>query len=175
MSSSKSLALVGVLVVLSGCGFKPIYGDRDGHNVKAEFSAIKIELIKDRIGQQLHNQLLDKVNPFGRPASPQYSLTVKLSESKRELAVKKSEIATRANLNFTANFNLTRLRPSSKTLLTGTSEVVSSYNILQSDYATSVAEKDARRRAVRELSADIANRLAAYFQLQNDPQNQRIK
>ena len=175
MSWSKSLALVGVLIVLSGCGFKPVYSDRHGQNVKAEFSAIKIELIKDRIGQQLHNQLLDKVNPFGRPASPQYSLTVKLSESKRELAVKKSEIATRANLNFSATFNLTRLRPSTKALLTGTSKVVSSYNILQSDYATSVAEKDARRRAVRELSADIANRLAAYFQLQHDPQNQGIK
>lgn len=175
MSWSKSLFLIGVLVVLSGCGFKPIYGDRHGQNVKAEFSAIKIELIEDRIGQQLHNHLLDKINPFGRPASPRYSLTVKLSESKRELAVKKSEIATRANLIFIASFNLTGLRPTSKALLTGSSEVVSSYNILQSDYATSVAEKDARRRAVRELSAEIANRLAVYFQLQNDPQNREIK
>ncbi len=168
MSWFKSLTLVCVIATLSGCGFKPIYGDRHGQNVKLEFSAIKILLIKDRIGQQLHNQLLDKINPFGRPAKPKYSLSVKLTESKKELAVKKSELATRANLNFSARFNLARLRPTNKTLVTGTSEVVSSYNILSSDYATSVAEKDARRRAVRELGADIANRLAVYFQLQNN-------
>jgi len=150
--------------VLTGCGFKPIYGSGGDSNIGAELSTVQVAFIKDRIGQQLRNHLLDRINPGGTPSSPNYRLSVQLSESKQELAVKKSEISTRANLTFSARFQLRGLKDRAGTSLTGVSKIVTSYNILSSDFGTLAAEQDARRRAVRELSADITNRIAAFLQ-----------
>ena len=79
------------------------------------------------------------------------------------MAVQKTEIATRANLSFTAKFGLTR-RGQAATLLSGQSSSVTSYNILTSEFATLVAERNARDRAVRELSMEITNQLAIFLQ-----------
>jgi LPS-assembly lipoprotein len=152
--------LITILAVLSGCGFSPVYS---GATVKRELAMVSIRPIKDRIGQLLRNHLIDIINPAGRPVNPEYSLSIDLRESKQALAVQKTEIATRANLSFTARFGLTR-RGQAKTVLSGQSSSVTSYNILTSEFATLVAERNARDRAVRELSITIANQLAIFLQ-----------
>ncbi|MDA0238480.1 MAG: LPS assembly lipoprotein LptE [Proteobacteria bacterium] len=155
---------LGVLF-LAGCGFQPIYG-RDGDvDIQKELTEISVLPIKDRAGQQLHNHLLDSLNPFGRPKSPKYRLSIQLTETRQELAVQKTELATRVNLSFNAQFQLSAATGVGSSLFSGRSRIVASYNILSSDYATIVAEQDARSRAIRELSADITNRLAAFLQL----------
>ncbi len=154
--------LVAALGVLSGCGFTPVYSGTSGAKVKHDLSMVAIQPIKDRIGQRLRNHLIDIMNPAGRPAEAAYSLSIDLNESKQTLAVQKTEIATRANLSFTAKFGLTR-RGQSDTLLSGKSTSVTSYNILSFEFATLVAERNARDRAVRELSIEIANQLAIFL------------
>ena len=79
--------------------------------------------------------------------------------------MRKTELATRANLRFRATFSLIRNDAKRSTVFNGSSRIVASYNILTSDYATLIAERNARKRAVREISAEIANRLAAFLQL----------
>ena len=160
----KLLISLAALTLLTGCGFKPIYGSAGASNVGTKLSTIKVALIQDRIGQQLRNLLLDRINPGGTPRQPNYQLSVQIAQTKHELAVKKSEISTRANLVFTANFQLQGLGRFSDRSFSGNSKIVTSYNILSSNFGTLVAEKDARRRAVRELSDGIINRLAAYLQ-----------
>ncbi|MDP6174700.1 MAG: LPS assembly lipoprotein LptE, partial [Rhodospirillales bacterium] len=123
------------------------------------------EPIADRIGQLLHNDLLDRMNPFGKPQSPPYSLAVKVTESRQELAVQKTELATRANLKIVANFTLKKHGQKPAELLRGTGQATISYNILTANFATMMAEKDARRRAIREISAEITDKLASFFRL----------
>ncbi len=159
----KTGLLVAVFALLSGCGFTPVYSGASGAKVKRDLSSVAIRPIKDRIGQRLRNHLIDIMNPAGRPAEAVYSLSIDLNESKQTLAVQKTEIATRANLSFTAIFALAR-RDRSGTVLNGQSTSVTSYNILTSEYATLVAERNARDRAVRELSIEIANQLAIFLQ-----------
>ena len=160
----KLLLSLLTLSLLTGCGFKPIYGSAGPSNISAELSTVQVAPIKDRIGQQLRNLLLDRINPGGAPRKPNYRLLVQLSESKQELAIKKSEVSTRANLTFVAKFHLQGLKQFAKRKVTGETKIVTSYNILSSDYGTLATEQDARRRAVRELSEDITNRIAAYLQ-----------
>jgi|APSaa5957512535_1039671.scaffolds.fasta_scaffold01111_5 LPS-assembly lipoprotein len=155
--------LVIIIGLLSGCGFTPVYSGTSGDKVKHDLSSIGVEPIKDRIGQRLRNHLIDIINPAGRPAKPVYSLSIDLRESKQTLAVQKTEIATRANLRFTARFGLAR-RGQSGALLTGQSTSITSYNILTSEFATLAAERNARDRAARELSIEIANQLAIFLQ-----------
>ncbi|MDP6642559.1 MAG: LPS assembly lipoprotein LptE [Rhodospirillales bacterium] len=151
-----------IAVMLAGCGYAPVYSGGPGAKVKRDLSVVAIGPIRDRVGQRLRNHLFDLINPHGRPAKPEFDLSVDLEESKQELAVRKTEIATRANLSLTVKFTLTR-RGQKRNLLTGQSVSVTSYDILTSEFATLAAEKNARERAVRELSIYIANRLAVFL------------
>lgn len=162
MSLFKSTCLVFALLVLSGCGFQPLYGKGSAGYTISEFSRIQIQPIKDRAGQLLHNQLLTSLNTKGAPGNPLYLLDILTDEATSSLAVRKSAFATRANLKVTANFRLLSTK-GNKPLFSGTSAITVSYNILDSDFATLSAEKDARKRAVREIAEDIRIQLGTYF------------
>lgn len=162
MWSFRTIFLLAALGFLGGCGFQPLYGKSFAAYGPEEFAAIKIRPIQDRIGQQLHNHLLSLLNPGGRPKKPRYVLTATVSESVTSLGVRKSAFATRANLTLSVNYQLSPL-PIGDQILAGKDSIVVSYNILDSDFATLMAEKDARARAVRELAQVIRTRLAAQF------------
>jgi LPS-assembly lipoprotein len=155
-------AYVAALTVLAACGFQPIYGSRGTPGTQIKTASIEVGIIKDRHGQQLRNFLLDRINPGGTPQSPNYTLTVALTSGKVFLAFKKSQISTRANLNFVAVFNLKGKNQYLGESFSGNSKITVSYNILSSHFATLTAEENARTRAVKELSADISNRIAAF-------------
>ena len=152
------------LAILTGCGFQPIYSAGTNSVFEIEMRDIEIEPIENRIGQQLRNQLEQQITPKGRPRFSKYLLKVKLSEAKQGLAVKKSEIATRTNLNFSASYTV-KDKITKDVLTSGSSRMVTSYNILTETFATLMAEKDARKRAVREISVDITSKIAAFFKL----------
>ncbi|MBT7942914.1 MAG: hypothetical protein HN719_06110, partial [Alphaproteobacteria bacterium] len=109
-----------------------------------------------------HNRLLTTFNPRGGPRKPVYVLNTKLDEASSSLALKKSAFATRANLTVTATFQLIQIS-SGSTLYSGKSPITVSYNILDSEFGTLVATKDARSRAIREISHGISTQLGVYF------------
>ena len=160
---------LGLALTISACGFQPLYGRGDGQELSAveHMAAIRVAPLPDRIGQQMHNLLRDRLNPLGQPHTPGYRLDVRLRESRQELGIRKDETATRANLVLSASFKLTELG-SSRVLLQGNTSSVNSFNILTSQFATTFSESDARGRALRELSDDIRIRLGIYFSGQRD-------
>jgi LPS-assembly lipoprotein len=152
-----------VLSLMSGCGFRPLYGAGAQGAVGAELARVKIGTIPDRVGQQLHNFLLDRINRKGRPEKPLYLLSVDVEIEKVRQAVEANETATRAKLIFTASFQLQEIA-TEKILLKNWSRSVNSYNIVTSAIATRSAELDAIDRAAREVSEEIRSLLALYFQ-----------
>ena len=162
MSSFRILVLAAAVVTVAACGFQPLYGSRVAGSAPAEFSQIRIDPIPDRVGQQLHNHLLTILNPDGRPEKPRYVMKATVTESLTELGVRKTAFATRANLLMRAVYSLTSVT-TDKYVFGGDSAITVSYNILDSEFATLMAEKDARTRAVREISEDIRIRLGVFF------------
>ncbi len=156
--------LLGVAVALSACGFKPLYGRSEAQALSPvdHMAAIRIAPLQDRIGQQMHNLLRDRLNPYGQPRAPVYRLNVAISEGRQELGIRKDETATRANLILSASFTLRELE-SDRVLLRGRTSSVNSFNILANQFATDFSESDARERALRELSDNIRVRLGVYF------------
>jgi len=157
MSLFKITPLLVALALLQACGFRPLYGDGT-----PEFALIQIQPISDRIGQQLRNHLLTSLNPKRRSVSPKFTMKTRISESITSLAVKKSAFATRANLTLKAAFTLSRVRGGEQ-LFSSSRSITVSYNILDSELATLLSVKNARKRAVRELSEDIRTQLGVYF------------
>lgn len=156
-------AAAGALLPLAACGFTPLYAEREeGLSASAEMATIRIDPLRDRVGQQMHNFLRDRLNPNGQPISPSYQLSLQITESLSELGVRRDETATRANLRLSTSF-LLRDASSGEALLSGRSTSTTSYDILENPFATTISERDARERALREVADDIQTRLAVYF------------
>lgn len=155
-------------LALAACEFRPLYGETStGVSTFDQLGAIQIVPLTDRTGQQLHNLLRDRLNPRGQPSRPSLLLEVTLLESIRELALRTDETATRADLNLQADFVLRR--PGEEgAVFTGSSRSITSYNILQSQYATQVSEQDARERGLRELAEAIRAQVAIFLARTDD-------
>ncbi len=152
-------ALIATLVALAACGFQPLYGKGPQQAAPDQLGNIAVAPIADRLGQITHNFLLDRLNPRGQPADPSYRLEVKLFDSKQNLAIKKDATATRALLNLSAQFRLIEIS-TGYPVYDGRSRATASYNIVESQYATIAAEKNARLRASRIVAEDIAVRVS---------------
>ena len=165
MSSPRSISWLLIVMtcsaMLTGCGFRPLHSAKSGASA-ANLAEIRIAPIADRIGQQLHNLLLDKLTPKGLSSAPSYVLHVTLTEARQNLGVRKDTVATRANLIMRASFALVRIGDDVP-LMNNSAISVNSYNILNEEFATLSAENDARVRAVRELSDTIRTRVAIYL------------
>lgn len=146
----------------ASCGYSPVYGPRSTSQVAAGLGGVRVGQIKDRTGQILRNNLLDRLNPKGQPASPEYHLSVVISESIRNLGVQRDETTTRSDLTVSARFQLVQLGIK-EPVMQGVSTSTNGFNRVNTHYATVVAARDARKRAASEIADDITNRLAAYL------------
>lgn len=157
------IAAAAPLAGLTACGFRPLYGQKQqNQDVAASLASVRIDPLRDRVGQQMHNFLRDRLNPDGQPTAPSYRLHIELRETLTELGVRRDETASRANLRMDANFALLAYGGEAP-LLMGRSSSTTSYDILNNPFATTVSEADARERALREVADDIQTRLALYF------------
>lgn len=172
MSSFKLSLVLVLLFALQACGFQPLYQQGSANmSAGSQFESILVRPIADRVGQELRNRLYDALTPAGQPADPLWELDVTLTESIQKIAVEQTSFSTRANLRLTATYSLNSLGGDSgsddnRVTHSHSVSAISSYNILDSEYATLVAERDARSRAVQVLSADIRRQLAIWLNSQ---------
>ena len=165
------LAMVSLVVLLGGCGFRPMYGERPAATasapastpVAAELQSIAVERIPDRQGQILRNELTSLLNPSAAAVQDKrYTLRVNTKERVDTFAVERSGFATAANVELTATYTLVE-DATGKAVFGGSSRGFTNYSILENDYSTYVAAGDARNRAVTQVAYDIRNRLALHF------------
>ena len=148
--------------LLASCGFRPLYGRRGDDPAAVEMASIQIDLVSDRTDQNLRNDLIERLSPFGEPARPLYGLFIQTRQSSSALAIQSDSTITRYNLRIDALFVLTD-RANGVVLFRGNARAVGSYDAVRSDFATLTAERDSARRTVREVAEDIRARLAAFF------------
>ncbi|MEM1103547.1 MAG: LPS assembly lipoprotein LptE [Pseudomonadota bacterium] len=159
-----SLALLtGALLMLGACGFQPLYATRDG-NVSEALERVQVSAIEqpDPAGWLLQRDLTSRLDPNARAAAPTHTLDVTLSERRTRLGIQIDGSVTRFNYALTGNFRLMDAA-SGETVLSSRSVSIAAYNVVNSQFATLTAEKDARRKAAEQLSADIELQLALYF------------
>ena len=162
MSWSRVIVAAALAGQLAACGFQPLYGRQDAVTVPDEFAAIFIARIEERVGQELRNHLVNTLQPRGRVGDPLYRLEITVSEGRTSLGVRKSAFATRAALRVNASVRLYSTK--TRTRVLGFNSVVrASFNIFKSEFATLMAEKDARSKAIRDITEDIRLRVGAYL------------
>ncbi len=123
---------------------------------------MRVDLIPDRAGQELRNELLDRLNPRGTPGKPASHLEVRLSIAKQNLGIQRDDSSRLGRVDVTASFIL-RETGTDRALHQGSSRSITTFPVVQSNFANIQAENDAQSRALREISDDIRAQLALFF------------
>src|SRR5690606_16227082 len=103
--------LLGLPLLLGGCGFRPLYGGAQGSVVAADLAAIKVTAPRTRLGRILENQLIDDLNPSGLAEPKRYWLDVRLERTRKALAIQLDDRTTRYDLTLAAYFWLREGEP----------------------------------------------------------------
>lgn len=160
----RATALAGLLLALAGCGFQPMYAERaapgSGQIAPGVANSVAIAPIPERLGQQLHNALRDRLNPRGQPGDPAYRLEVSISSVTEPSTLRSDGTATRRNFDLSATWRL-RSTADRTVRFTSRARANASYNVVDQPYATRAALADARERAVDQIARDIAHRVGA--------------
>lgn len=161
------LAGTGALAV-TGCGFRPLYGTRTptgaasgSPGIDRQLAAVRVEPIANRLGQQLHNQLRDGLNPLGQPVSSSHRLYVTLSVRTYGALTRTDLSATRRNVEVTAIYRL--VDNSGNLVVSDYSQTVTGYDEFDDPLNDISAGEHAQDRSTIQLAELIKVRLAAYF------------
>lgn len=170
------LVILG-LFLMSGCGFEPLYVQRDttsswyfggqtNTSISAEMAQIKVEPIADRFGQQVRNSLLDLLTPKGTPKDPKYRLKAKLVKKVvTQQAMRRDITATSERVEYVMGYELWH---GNNVVLKSSSEAYVSYDIMANPYSTTMAQKKTETDAAKIIANDMVLRIGAYFhKLQN--------
>ena len=146
--------------MFSSCGYEPIYSKNI--NTNKELLSISIKNIKNRSGQILRNTLLNQLNPERERVIIKYRLIIELSESSTSLGYRRDMSATRTDLEVTAKYLLKNVK-NDEIILKEDVKSISSFDVVESVYATLVAEKDAREKSLKIISDNIYTNLVIFF------------
>ena len=149
-----------VFLIFTSCGYEPIYSKNA--NTNKELLSISVQNIKNRPGQILRNTLLNQLNPERERVITKYRLIVEIFESKSSLAYRRDMSATRTDLKVTANYLLKDIK-NGEILLKQEAKSISSFDVVESVYATLIAEKDVREKNLKVISNDIYTNLVIFF------------
>lgn len=169
MMGYKKIIGLTLALSLSACGFKPMYAEGPSNTViSQELSSIAIAPIPERLGQQIHNGLMDQLNPYGAPSAPQFMLVVSLDENLQGFGFRHDESITRQNFRLNAHYRL--LNADTQAVMTE-GEVTSNmaFDVVQSDFANHTAFEDARNRTADQIIATLVLRLGSFFHSQPNP------
>ena len=159
--------VLGIVVLAplaaAGCGWTPLYADRETGPADAELRAIHVEPIADRVGQRLELGLRRDFNPDGLPSPTRYALRTVLAISRQDLGIQSQGLGTLGRVDVVATYVLTDAK-TGQPLLNSTSHSADSFDIVGNGYATVVAQDAARERAVEEIRRDMVTKLTLFFQ-----------
>ena len=167
MKKSVSLLALSAVLLLSGCGFHPMHGkyaQSAAAQKGAGFDSIEITNIRDANGTFLRNALIDRFYSNGYPSSPRYTLTIKpIYERERDLDITKSSEATRSQLLMDTTITLVDKENPGTPVLVREIRSISSYNQLESEFATHVTEQAARESGLNDLARQIELNISLFL------------
>lgn len=152
--------IIAALLLLSGCGFKPIYATAKGASPVGELVSVRQIAAPETLAPYVSDALAARLaGPDG--VTPRYQLDVEVREYAERLAVQIDATVTRYNYRIDARYQVTDSRTNRR--FRGKARAVTSYNIVSSQYSTLFAERTAIEKAARLLAEEIERDLLIRF------------
>lgn len=165
---NKHFLVLAVCLLVSACGFEPMYGTSSKQDMalKQGLALVQIDNIPNREGQFLKNALIDRFYSTGRPTNSRYVLSIEsLRESIYDLDITVNSDSTRSQLTLETKMVL-KDKNTGKVLISRNLSALSSYNIVDSKFATRVSEQNTRENAINDLARQIKLQIALYLERQ---------
>ena len=155
-------ALFGLLL-LGGCGFRPMYGERAGGSVARGLETIRVGLIPERNGQLLRRNLEQRLGAGS--AQMRYDLRVGLAYGIDLQGFARDGTPSRVRITATASWFLYDTASPPRLVANGTERTFDAYNVPENQFFSADTSRDAtERRLLDQLADDIVRRLAIRFE-----------
>ena len=156
-----ALAAVAMAVLVSGCGFSPLYAQRA---VTPGLAAIEVDAPQTRTGYLLREELDDA---FARDPNraPAYRLALRVDEDRRARGLRINDVATRYEVLLRVDYALIPVGGTLTPLTQGRAEVSVTYDSPDQPYAGISAQTDGQERAATQAAQRIRLDLARWFAL----------
>ena len=154
----RKLAVIAISLLLAGCAFRPMYGRS---SLSPQLASVFVEPVAERDGYELRNRLIDLLQSDGEETGKKYHLKIVLNEASQGVTLQNDATITRYNQTLEARYTLTDAQ--GNVLTSGTESALSAYNVVQSPYATLVAEQDSSKRAAQDVAERIHLDLGVWF------------
>lgn len=165
MIAKRAFAAMSVisLLVLSGCGWKPLYGPTaSGADLEEVMRTVEVATIPGRVGQQVRNELIFDTTGGGNAGVPEYRLDIAIRESVLNTLVSGTGDPRSQTYQLYTQFKLVRLSDN-QVVMTGNSNARAAYDKVDSVFADIRARRDAENRAARTIADSIRARMASYL------------
>ena len=159
-----------LLVLTASCGFEVVYRDDLKQNnsqlnqsnhysfYQGELSAIKIKKTRDRIDQQLKNNLYDVFNPDYIKVESKYFLVLKIDKKTLATFITPNGGSGRNKIIMKVDYEL-RLIDNQQKIASGTVTATDNYNINRNRYGTFVAEDYFTINLTKIIASNLRNSL----------------
>jgi LPS-assembly lipoprotein len=151
----RRFSLVLGLLLLTGCGLRPLYAGGGGGAVASTLSAVSVAPIAGQSGWLMRNKLIDKLGEAGS-AAPAFRLDVTLDDNITAFGLRSDRAATQERRTLRARYQLVELKTGT-VVLDATAGSDAGIDIVSSEYATVAAEQT----ALENLSDIVADQIVA--------------
>ena len=160
----RALIVLAAMLLLQACGFQPLYADNNNLGVSSTLSTIYVEPISERVGYDLRNDLLDRLDATASAQGSRYRLKLYLTELEVPVVFTPNTSITRYNYTLTAHYDLVA-PDATQPLKSGDVTAFAAYNVAASPYlySTVAAQREAKTRAANDIAERIRIELAVFL------------
>ncbi len=151
-------------LMVSACGFAPLYGGDAGGDVSAQLEQVKIAEIPERTGQLLQQSLEAQMQRDGAPVSELYLLNVDYNINVQGIGIQQDTSSTRNRFIATATWTLVPIGRPATVLAKGTATTEDADNVIDNQYFASELEGGTvNQQLADEIAGQITGQVAVWF------------
>lgn len=158
------------LLILSSCGFKPMYGQHaaGGAELAQVMANISIDPVRSQTGRQerlsqlIENNLRDRISPLNATGETHFILRTNYEVIEQGYGIREDESVTLINLRLIVGFQLVDI-DSEDTIMDGTARAIVTYDLVQSDLSNMTARQTSLERLAEEVSNQVITRVGTFL------------
>jgi LPS-assembly lipoprotein len=151
--------LLLALLLLSGCGLRPLYGGGGAGPVAQALRSVSVAPIEGRAGWLVRTALEDRLGAAA--GDSRYRLEIVLDDDITGFGIRADDAVTRERRTLRARYRLVDAAKGT-VLLDATAGSDAGIDVVSSEYATVAAEQTALERLAGEVADQIVARVALY-------------
>jgi LPS-assembly lipoprotein len=158
------IAVLTLALLLSACGFRPLYG-MNGAEPGAQrlFSSIYVDTDDTEIvGYELRNAVMDLMHCTNDPRAARYRLRFSVRQAREGVTIAPDAAITRYDYTLNVKYTLEDAKTGAA-ITSGTESTLSAYDVVSSPYSTLVAQQSAQKTASQDVASRLQIDLAIYF------------